>query len=138
MSTSDVRQTSVEPIEARQSSIQGRPQSEGICSAGSCPHCGCAFRKPSDVFGHRCAAMQEAMERHALDLTDDEVRALAWAARQGAAKLRAEGWADMARNADILDSAHMTASWTLERAISDVPPLRAYNGHCAHPDGRHG
>jgi DNA-directed RNA polymerase specialized sigma24 family protein len=34
-----------------------------IAAAGSCPHCGCNYRKPSDAFGHRCAAMQEAMER---------------------------------------------------------------------------
>ena len=40
-----------------------------------------------------------------VEFTDDEAKALDWAARKGAADLRREGWKDMARNADILDSA---------------------------------
>lgn len=57
--TLEPRQTSVEPIEQREGSIQGRG---AISAGGICPHCGCNFRKPSDAFSHRCAAMQEAME----------------------------------------------------------------------------
>jgi len=39
----------------------------------------------------------------AVVLSDDERKALAWAARHGAHALRSEGWADMKRNAEILD-----------------------------------
>lgn len=41
--------------------------------------------------------------RGAVSLSDDERKALAWAARRGAHELRAEGWPDMKRNAEILD-----------------------------------
>ena len=44
-------------------------------------------------------------ERTVIALTDDEAQALMWAARKGATQLRAEGWRDMANNADILDRA---------------------------------
>jgi hypothetical protein len=36
-------------------------------------------------------------------LSDDERKALAWAARKSAHLLRSEGWPDMKRNAEILD-----------------------------------
>jgi hypothetical protein len=35
---------------------------QSVCAAGQCEWCGCHFRKPSDVLGHRCAAMQAATE----------------------------------------------------------------------------
>lgn len=43
--------------------------------------------------------------RGTVDLTDDETRALVWAANRASRYLRAEGWPDMKNNAEIVDRA---------------------------------
>lgn len=56
------------------------------------------------IGSYACQVYRELLDaREAVPLSDDERKALAWAARRGAHELRSEGWPDMARNAEILD-----------------------------------
>jgi hypothetical protein len=72
------------------------PHNPEIRAGSPCtiPGCGGAFR----------VYVPESTTPGAVVLSDDERKALAWAARRGAALLRVEGWPDMRQNAEILDA----------------------------------